>query len=461
MEVQNDWKNCWHLIDDSHVKDFEVAKWVKITLALIYSIIFVAGILGNSITIQTSKILQKKGYMQKAVTDHMISLACSDLLVILLGMPVEFYSIIWSPFSTTKGDLTCKLYSFLFEACSYATVLHVATLSFERYIAICHPFKFKASFGPYKVKILIAFVWITSVLVALPLLFAMGAEHPLVAIPGHRDLPVCERPKARHLPEFRLNVTICTNLSSKWRVFQFSIFTAFTVYLIVLVSVAFMCRNMMKVLIVYKQATLAVKGTEKQCQFLRKTEHPESRGSKKQTLIFLGLIVATLAICWLPNQVRRIMMAARPKRDWTISYFRAYIILLPIADIFFYLSSVVNPLLYNVSSQNFRKVFLQVLRCRLSLEHANKQKYLATSLNSVANSNHSKRPLIFISSRRKSSTKTAQKVSLNILQNEAEIDSSLPKLSPESLELNVKTMPPETSTDPSLVNQNGICEHEQ
>ncbi|XP_063144779.1 G-protein coupled receptor 39 [Candoia aspera] len=455
MEAQNSQKDCQYLIDDSHVKDFEVAKWVKITLALIYSIIFVAGILGNSVTIQTSKILQKKGYMQKAVTDHMVSLACSDLLVILLGMPVEFYSIIWSPFSTTEGDLACKLYSFLFEACSYATVLHVATLSFERYIAICHPFKFKATSGPYKVKILIAFVWITSVLVALPLLFAMGAEHPLVNIPGHQWEIVCERPKAQSLTELSLNVTICTNLSSKWRVFQFSIFTAFIVYIIVLVSVAFMCRNMMKVLMVYKQSTLAVKGTEKQCQFLRKTGSPESRGSKKQTLIFLGLIVATLAICWLPNQVRRIMTAARPKQNWTVSYFRAYIILLPIADIFFYLSSVVNPLLYNVSSQHFRKVFLQVLRCRLSLEHANKQRYLATSVNSAANSNHSKCPLIFIS-RQKSSTKTAQ----HTLQKETEVDSSLPKLSPKSLELNVKTTPLETSTDPSLVNQNGICEHE-
>uniref|UniRef100_A0A8C5RTV3 G protein-coupled receptor 39 n=1 Tax=Laticauda laticaudata TaxID=8630 RepID=A0A8C5RTV3_LATLA len=286
MEAPKD-KDCWHLIDHSHVKDFEVDKWVKIILAFIYSIIFVAGILGNSITIQTSKILQKKGYMQKAVTDHMISLACSDLLVILLGMPVEFYSIIWNPFSTTKEDLICKLYSFLFEACSYATVLHVATLSFERYIAICHPFKFKATSGTYKVKILIAFVWITSVLVALPLLFAMGAEHPLVDIPGYQGLVLCEKSKSQRLPELSLNVTICTNLSSKWRVFQFSIFTAFIVYIIVLVSVTFMCRNMIKVLMVYKQGTVEVKGRERQSQFLRKIESPESRGSKKQTLIFL------------------------------------------------------------------------------------------------------------------------------------------------------------------------------
>ncbi|KAL8183231.1 UNVERIFIED_CONTAM: G-protein coupled receptor 39 [Gekko kuhli] len=174
----------------------------------------------------------------------------------------------------------------------------------------------------------------------------------------------------------------------------------------------------------------------------------------------MGLIVATLAICWLPNQVRRIMAAARPKQDWTVSYFRVYITLLPIADIFFYLSSVVNPLLYNISSQQFRNVFVQVLRCRLTLEHANKQKLLRANLNSVAGSSRSHRPLIFMSSRRKSSTNTGNKVSLSTFQTETKPDCSLQKLNLESLELNVKGMSLEASRNPSPTNQNGLCELE-
>ncbi|XP_053109305.1 G-protein coupled receptor 39 [Hemicordylus capensis] len=455
MEAQNGQKDCVDTIDDTHIHEFEVAQWIKITLALIYVAIFVAGILGNSITIHVTKALQKNGYLQKEVADHMVSLACSDLLVILLGMPVQFISAIWRPFSTPQGDLACKLYCFLFEACSYATVLHVATLSFERYIAICHPFKFKATSGPCKVKILITFVWITSVLVALPLLFSMGTEYPLEVIQGHRGLIACNRSKPQHNMDYKSNMTVCTNLSSRWRVFQSGIFTAFIVYVVVLVSVAFMCRKMMKVLMMHKQGTLAVRGeTASQHQYLRKTENPEGKSARKQTILFLGLIVATLAICWLPNQVRRIMVAVRPKQDWTVSYFRAYLTLFPIADTFFYLSSVVNPLLYNISSRQFRNVFIQVLRCHLTLEHANKQKLLRTNLNSTARSGRSRHPLIFMSSRRKSSTKSANKVSLSTFQSEAKPDCSVQKLSLESLELNVKTMPQETSTGPS--NQNGL-----
>ncbi|KFQ51563.1 G-protein coupled receptor 39, partial [Pelecanus crispus] len=282
--------DCSHLIDHSHVAEFEVSLWVKITLALVYVCIFVAGILGNSITIKATRILQKKGYLQKEVTDHMVSLACSDLLVILLGMPVEFFSAIWSPFSAPNGDVACKLYCFLFEACSYATVLHVATLSFERYVAICHPLKFKAVSGPRTVKLLIAFVWGTSVIVALPLLFAMGSEYPLETIEGYRGPTACIKPTPRHhVLQEKENMTICTSLSSKWSVFQASIFSAFSVYIVVLGSVTFMCHSMMKTLMIHKEATVAVKGgLRHQEQYLRKSESSEAKNSRRQIIIFLG-----------------------------------------------------------------------------------------------------------------------------------------------------------------------------
>ncbi|XP_009998684.1 PREDICTED: G-protein coupled receptor 39 [Chaetura pelagica] len=462
MAGQTSSSDCSHLIDHSHVPEFEVSLWIKITLALVYICIFVAGILGNSITIKATRILQKKGYLQKEVTDHMVSLACSDLLVILLGMPMEFFSAIWRPFSAPSGNMACKLYYFLFEACSYATVLHVATLSFERYVAICHPFKFKAISGPRTVKLLIAFVWGTSIIVALPLPFAMGTEYPLEAIEGYQGMTGCVKPTPRHhLPELKHNMTICTSLSSKWPVFQASIFSAFTVYILVLGSVAFMCRSMMKTLMIQKEGTVAVKDELRhQEQYLRKTESSEGKSSRRQIILFLGLIVATLAICWMPNQVRRIMAAAKPKQDWTIPYFRAYITLLPIADIFFYLSSVVNPLLYNISSQQFRSVFLQILRCHLTIEHANKEKFLRANLSSRARSSRSLRPLLFMSSRRKSSTRDNNNVFLCTFQNETKPNCSAQKPGVEPGKPSLEAVLLETRSEPSHDAQNGLCEHE-
>ncbi|TNN54708.1 G-protein coupled receptor 39 [Liparis tanakae] len=355
---------------------------VKILLTIFYSAVLVTGIVGNSVTIRVTQVLQRNGYLQKNVTDHMVSLACSDLLVLLIGMPVELYSAIWFPFSSTGGNASCKIYNFLFEACSYATILNVATLSFERYVAICHPFRFKAWRGK-RTSALITFAWLVSVLVALPLLVATGTQGH---IPFLANTPV-------------QNLTFCTNLRERWVMYRVSIFSSFIVYMMVLICVAFMCWAM--VLVLQRPLGLendGVNGTQ------RAPKHESSRikTARKQTIIFLGLIVGSLMVCWLPNQIRRLMMAAVPKSRWTTSFFRSYVTLHPVADSFFYLSSVLNPFLYNLSSRQFREVFVQVLRCRLTIEHINKR----TVRGSAAASARSLRPLLMKSLRRSKAKKT-------------------------------------------------------
>ncbi|XP_069009750.1 G-protein coupled receptor 39 [Embiotoca jacksoni] len=326
---------------------------VKIFLTIFYSFILVTGIVGNSVTIRVTQVLKRNGYLQKNVTDHMVSLACSDLLVLLIGMPVELYCAIWFPFTSASGNASCKIYNFLFEACSYATILNVATLSFERYVAICHPFRYKA-LGGKRTSALIAFAWLVSVLVALPLLIATGTQGH---IPFRADTPA-------------QNLTFCTNLRERWVMYRVSIFVAFIVYMIVLICVAFMCRAMILVLRKsFGSTDRAIDETQK----APKHEGSRVKTARKQTIIFLGLIVGSLMVCWLPNQIRRLMMAAIPKSRWTTSYFLSYVTLHPVADTFFYLSSVLNPFLYNVSSRQFREVFVQVLRCRLTIEHVNKR----------------------------------------------------------------------------------------
>ncbi|XP_059822282.1 G-protein coupled receptor 39-like isoform X2 [Hypanus sabinus] len=353
MEGQD---NCKSYFNHEHVHEFEVQFQIKVFLTILYSIILVAGIIGNTVTIKVAQVLQKKCYLHKSVADHIISLSCADLLVLLLGMPVELYSVLWFPFSTSSGNAACKVYNFLFETCSYATILHVATLSFERYIAICHPLKHKSVSGSRTVK-LICFVWLTSFIIALPLLFAMGQEDP-TELSADRD----HNPYRINCDNRKSNRTICTNLSSKRVVFQSSVFSAFALYIVTLVSVACMCKMMMNTLL--------------NMEFESKEDFSKQRNTKvsrKQSIVFLVLIVVTLVVCWTPLQIRRIMAASKARSHWTIAYLKAFLILMPISDTFFYLSSVLNPLLYCLSSRQFRAVFMQVLRCKISIVHRNMQ----------------------------------------------------------------------------------------
>ncbi|KAL0185132.1 hypothetical protein M9458_020828 [Cirrhinus mrigala] len=250
-------------------KKLEPSHGVKIFLTVLYSLILVLGIVGNSVTIHVAQVLQRNGYLQKNVTDHMVSLACSDLLVLLIGMPAELYSAIWFPFSSSSGDASCKIYNFLFEACSYATILNVATLSFERYLAICHPFRFKGLSGGRTLKLLLS-AWFCSALVALPLLVATGTERHVTK--GQRGLAQ--------------NLTFCTNLSQHWVMYRTSIFTAFVLYLLVLGGVAFMCRAMIAVL----RAPMGPGESGPNGAEHRVPKHESARvkASRKQTILFLG-----------------------------------------------------------------------------------------------------------------------------------------------------------------------------
>ncbi|CAJ1078690.1 G-protein coupled receptor 39 [Xyrichtys novacula] len=366
QEMENAHEKNWH--------DLEPNYPVKIFLTVLYSLMLVTGIVGNSVTIRVTQILKLNGYLQKNVTDHMVSLACSDLLVLLIGMPVELYSAIWFPFTTASGNASCKIYNFLFEACSYATILNVATLSFERYTAICYPFRFK-SLGGKRTTGLITFAWLASVLVALPLLIATGTLTP-------------------NIPDASAqNLTFCTNLEEHWVMYRVSIFVAFIIYMIVLICVGFMCRAM---IVVLRRPLGSVDDGLNKIQRGPKHESQKAKMARKQTIIFLGLIVGSLMLCWLPNQIRRLMMAAVPKSDWTTTYFQSYVTLHPVADTFFYLSSVLNPFLYNLSSRQFREVFMQVLRCHLTIEHKNKRALHS----SAAASGRSLQPLLLKSLRR-------------------------------------------------------------
>ncbi|KAG7331020.1 hypothetical protein KOW79_004989 [Hemibagrus wyckioides] len=357
QERERDWRKL-----ETH---FEL----KVFLTVLYSLILILGIVGNSITIHVTQVLQKNGYLQKSVTDHMVSLACSDLLVLLIGMPVELYSAIWFPFSSASGNAACKIYNFLFEACSYATILNVTTLSFERYMAICHPFRYKSLAHARTAHLIIA-VWLTSILIAVPLLITTGTQGHVVE-PGGAPAQ---------------NLTFCTNLNEYWEMYRASVFVAFIFYLLVLGSVAFMCRSMIVVLRA-PMITMDTSGTS-----VPKHESARVKASRKQTIIFLVLIMCALFVCWMPNQVRRIMTAAIPKKAWSKSYLLSYIKLHPVADTFFYLSSVLNPLLYNLSSRQFRTAFLQTLCCRLSVEHVNKRTVEKSKASHA--SSHSLRPLL-------------------------------------------------------------------
>lgn len=163
---------------DEEEEDLEVNTDVysRVIVTIIYLALFAVGSLGNSITLYTLLTKKTLQNLQSTVHYHLASLAVSDLLILVLSMPIELYNFIWFHHPWVFGDVVCRGYYFLRDSCSYATALNIASLSVERYMAICHPFKAKSIMSRSRTKKLISAMWIASFALATPMLFVMGQE---------------------------------------------------------------------------------------------------------------------------------------------------------------------------------------------------------------------------------------------------------------------------------------------
>lgn len=171
-------KSLFLLENITDEEDLEVNTDVysKVIVTVIYVALFAVGSLGNSITLYTLLAKRSLQNLQSTVHYHLASLAVSDLLILVLSMPIELYNFIWFHHPWVFGDAVCRGYYFLRDSCSYATVLNIASLSVERYMAICHPFKAKSIMSRSRTKKLISAMWLASFALAAPMLFVMGLK---------------------------------------------------------------------------------------------------------------------------------------------------------------------------------------------------------------------------------------------------------------------------------------------
>lgn len=108
----------------------------KITMTILYSVIFITGVFGN---ICTCLVIALNRYMHTATNYYLFSLSISDLLLLLLGLPNDTIQL-WA--SEQKVSWTfCIARGFLSETATDASILTITAFTIERYVAICHPLR--------------------------------------------------------------------------------------------------------------------------------------------------------------------------------------------------------------------------------------------------------------------------------------------------------------------------------
>uniref|UniRef100_G7PFJ4 Neurotensin receptor type 1 n=1 Tax=Macaca fascicularis TaxID=9541 RepID=G7PFJ4_MACFA len=338
----------------------------KVLVTAVYLALFVVGTVGNTVTAFTLARKKSLQSLQSTVHYHLGSLALSDLLTLLLAMPVELYNFIWVHHPWAFGDAGCRGYYFLRDACTYATALNVASLSVERYLAICHPFKAKTLMSRSRTKKFISAIWLASALLAVPMLFTMG-EQNRSADGQHAGGLVC---------------TPTIHTATVKVVIQVNTFMSFIFPMVVISVLNTIIANKLTVMVrqAAEQGQVCIGGPAARQPGVAHTAGPRLCAS--------GAVVIAFVVCWLPYHVRRLMFCYISDEQWTPFLYDFYHYFYMVTNALFYVSSTINPILYNLVSANFRHIFLATLACLCPVwRRRRKRPAFSRKANSVS-SNH-------------------------------------------------------------------------
>uniref|UniRef100_A0A3P8NZ69 G-protein coupled receptors family 1 profile domain-containing protein n=1 Tax=Astatotilapia calliptera TaxID=8154 RepID=A0A3P8NZ69_ASTCA len=312
--------------------------YAKVIVTIIYLALFAIGFLGNSITIYTLITRKTLQNLQSTVHYHLASLAVSDLLILILSMPIELYNFIWFHYPWVFGDAVCRGYYFLRDSCSYATALNIASLSVERYMAICHPFKAKSIMSRSRTKKLISAMWLASFALATPMPFIMGQR-------------------------MRNGEMICTTVVSPVTVKTVLQVNAFLSFVIPMVAISVLNGVIANQLLrMFREA----EQDNRVCMIganptmLNFTVESNRAQSLRHGVLVLRAVVIAFVVCWLPYHARRLMFCY--VTEWSDELYDFYHYFYMLTNVLFYVSSAINPVLYNLVSATYRQIFFSTLR---------------------------------------------------------------------------------------------------
>lgn len=152
---------------------------VLVAFSIAYVIIFMIGLVGNMLT---CLVVLTRQYLHSQ-TPFYLNLAFSDLLLLTAGLPIDVY-FFWYPYRPLGGTWFCIMRAIVTESATNASILTIVVFTAERWITICHPSKSASNFpnsgagwrfGQGKNgKCVIALIWLTALLAALPLSAQLG-----------------------------------------------------------------------------------------------------------------------------------------------------------------------------------------------------------------------------------------------------------------------------------------------
>ncbi|XP_078184933.1 neuromedin-U receptor 1 isoform X1 [Callithrix jacchus] len=314
-----------------------------VPICVTYLLIFVVGAVGNGLTCLV--ILRHKA-MHTPTNYYLFSLAVSDLLVLLVGLPLELYEM-WHNYPYLLGIGGCYFRTLLFEMVCLASVLNVTALSVERYVAVVHPLKARSMVTRAHVRRVLGTVWGLAMLCSLPNTSLHGIQQLQLPCRGPvPDSTMCMLVRPRPLYSLVVQTTALL----------------FFCLPMAIISVLYLLIGLR----LWRERLLLIQEAQGRGSKAARSRHTcrlqqRDRG-RRQVTKMLFVLVVVFGICWAPFHADRVMWSL--VSQWTEGLKLAFQYLHVISGVFFYLGSAANPVLYSLMSSRFRETFQETLCLR-------------------------------------------------------------------------------------------------
>ncbi|GAB6033231.1 hypothetical protein CHUAL_012835 [Chamberlinius hualienensis] len=163
--VDNPGRSNWSVISyDEPLTAAAVQRIVTLCVLMLVTLV------GNVIIIASltcSRYSVRGGRTSSRVNIFIVNLAVGDLSVCGVTMSGELLLVVFGEW--LLGNLSCKLLMYAQIVALASTIFILLAMSYDRYLAICQPLRFKSSVS--RAKRTIALAWLAAFLLALPQLF--------------------------------------------------------------------------------------------------------------------------------------------------------------------------------------------------------------------------------------------------------------------------------------------------
>uniref|UniRef100_A0A0N4ZXS0 G_PROTEIN_RECEP_F1_2 domain-containing protein n=1 Tax=Parastrongyloides trichosuri TaxID=131310 RepID=A0A0N4ZXS0_PARTI len=314
-------------------KQFE--KYIMYCVVSLFSLIIIIGFFGNLLVILVA--IQKK--MRNSTNTLIIGLACSDLMFLIFCVPITAITYVVPQWILPIW--TCKLVYYLQHASAYSSVWTLTLMAGDRYLAVCHPvcsISIRNSKNAFLSLIIINFIILISQI-------HVAAGH------GIYDYKLIIENRSTCAME-RIAYGTASIAETRIYYFSFNIFGYVIPLAITCVLYFYMLRRLWHRPGGYKQSSTKTH---------HRTQSENTRAKKKATKLIL-IVVVIWAFCWLPFNLVSMLSGIVYPSTVTQLWGKFATVCTVAAQILAYANSCLNPILYALISESYRKGFISVLK---------------------------------------------------------------------------------------------------